>query len=278
MAKEIISESRLREIISEEAARFKKKLTLEAEKKSLLNKLQEMYMEEDAMEEAEEVMPTKKATESDAQKLLANLQTTPEQVAQAIQQDPEVQDALKDPKGQAQEVAELAAKLLKQYPLNEEEKGQTIAENPKEFKIRLGRLLKGIGISTVAAAIILSAVSIGIATGGIAGGFALATPMAYSAAVTFGLSAISVLKGIKEVKKGYEELANVVVKNDKTFLNLLDKYKQAQGGRIKGSIILQIDKYLTKVAEDNKMTGLAADQKLGFIDAVKDRTGISKSN
>ena len=55
MRKEIISESRLREIISEEAARFKKKLTLEAEKKSLLNKLQEMYMEEDIMEETEEL-------------------------------------------------------------------------------------------------------------------------------------------------------------------------------------------------------------------------------
>lgn len=51
MKKEIISESRLREIISEEAARFKKKLTLEAEKKNLLKKLNEMYMEEDTMEE-----------------------------------------------------------------------------------------------------------------------------------------------------------------------------------------------------------------------------------
>lgn len=51
MAREIISESRLREIISEEAARFKKKLTLEAEKKQLLKKLHEMYMEEEAMEE-----------------------------------------------------------------------------------------------------------------------------------------------------------------------------------------------------------------------------------
>jgi len=51
MKKEIISESRLREIISEEAARFKKKLTLEAEKKKLLGKLQEMYMEEDMMDE-----------------------------------------------------------------------------------------------------------------------------------------------------------------------------------------------------------------------------------
>ena len=51
MAREIISESRLREIISEEAARFKKKLTLEAEKKQLLKKLHEMYMEEEAMGE-----------------------------------------------------------------------------------------------------------------------------------------------------------------------------------------------------------------------------------
>ena len=51
MAKEIISESRLREIISEEAARFKKKLTLEAEKKKLLKRLHEMYMEEEMIEE-----------------------------------------------------------------------------------------------------------------------------------------------------------------------------------------------------------------------------------
>lgn len=51
MAKEIISESRLREIISEEAARFKKKLTLEAEKKKLLKRLNEMYMEETQEEE-----------------------------------------------------------------------------------------------------------------------------------------------------------------------------------------------------------------------------------
>lgn len=53
MKKEIISESRLREIISEEATRFKKKLTLEAEKKSLLKKLNEMYTEDDTMEESE---------------------------------------------------------------------------------------------------------------------------------------------------------------------------------------------------------------------------------
>ena len=82
MAKEIISESRLREIISEEAARFKKKLTLEAEKKSLLNKLQEMYMEEDAMEEdtmeeglfgpsKEEVAANKQAFEKELDAVLA---------------------------------------------------------------------------------------------------------------------------------------------------------------------------------------------------------------
>ena len=52
MAKQIISESRLREIISEEAARFKKKLTLEAEKKKLLKRLNEMHMEE-MMDEAQ---------------------------------------------------------------------------------------------------------------------------------------------------------------------------------------------------------------------------------
>jgi hypothetical protein len=51
MAKEIISESRLREIISEETKRFKKKLALEAEKKTLLKKLNEMYMEDDAADQ-----------------------------------------------------------------------------------------------------------------------------------------------------------------------------------------------------------------------------------
>jgi hypothetical protein len=56
MKKEIISESRLREIISEEAARFKKKLTLEAEKKKLLSRLQEMYTEDtEETEELEEI-------------------------------------------------------------------------------------------------------------------------------------------------------------------------------------------------------------------------------
>ncbi len=48
--KKQISESRLRELISEEALRMKKRLTLEAEKKSLVKKLNEM-IEEDNMEE-----------------------------------------------------------------------------------------------------------------------------------------------------------------------------------------------------------------------------------
>jgi hypothetical protein len=274
MKKELISESRLREIISEEAARFKKKLTLEAEKKKILNRLQEMYMEEEVLDEVEEVMPT----QSDVQKLLATLPYTPEQIAQTIQQDSEVLDAIKNPQAEAKKAEQLAADLLKQYPLNEEEAGQTIAENPKEFKVRLGKILKGLGIGAAAGAVILGAVSIGIASGGIAGGFALATPMAYAAAVSFGLGTISAIAGAKEVKKGYEELANMVVKNDKTFLNLLDKYKQTQDAKVKGSIILQINKHLTKVAEDNKITGLAGNQQLGFIDTVKDKAGIPRKN
>lgn len=52
MKKQIISESRLREIISEEALRMKKRLTLENEKKALVKKLNEMYMEEEKLDEA----------------------------------------------------------------------------------------------------------------------------------------------------------------------------------------------------------------------------------
>ena len=64
MAKEIISESRLREIISEETKRFKKKLALEAEKKTLLKKLNEMYMEDQEPETLNEWGEFRKA-ESD---------------------------------------------------------------------------------------------------------------------------------------------------------------------------------------------------------------------
>ena len=49
----IISESQIRDIISEETKRFKKKLTLESEKKQLLKKLNEMYMEEKMLDEEE---------------------------------------------------------------------------------------------------------------------------------------------------------------------------------------------------------------------------------
>ena len=48
MKKQIISESKLREIIKEEALRMKKRVTLENEKKTLLKKLNEMYMEDNA--------------------------------------------------------------------------------------------------------------------------------------------------------------------------------------------------------------------------------------
>ena len=50
MEKKIISETRLREIISEEATRMKKRLTLESEKKTLLKRLQEMYGEDASMD------------------------------------------------------------------------------------------------------------------------------------------------------------------------------------------------------------------------------------
>jgi hypothetical protein len=52
MKKQIISESKLREIIKEEALRMKKRVTLENEKKTLIKKLNEMYMEDNSMEES----------------------------------------------------------------------------------------------------------------------------------------------------------------------------------------------------------------------------------
>ena len=52
MKKQIISESKLREIIKEEVLRMKKRITLENEKKTLLKKLNEMYMEEEQLDEA----------------------------------------------------------------------------------------------------------------------------------------------------------------------------------------------------------------------------------
>jgi DNA polymerase III delta prime subunit len=51
MAKKIISESMLRAIISEEVVRFKKRLTLEAEKKKILKRLHEIRQEEIQLEE-----------------------------------------------------------------------------------------------------------------------------------------------------------------------------------------------------------------------------------
>jgi hypothetical protein len=51
MKKQIISESKLREIIKEEALRMKKRITLENEKKTLLKKLNEMYMEDSAADD-----------------------------------------------------------------------------------------------------------------------------------------------------------------------------------------------------------------------------------
>jgi hypothetical protein len=51
MKKQIISESKLREIIKEEALRMKKRITLENEKKTLLKKLNEMYMEDSASDD-----------------------------------------------------------------------------------------------------------------------------------------------------------------------------------------------------------------------------------
>lgn len=55
MNKKMITESRLREIISEEALRIKKRIQLESEKKKLLKRLDEMYQEEVAMDQEAEI-------------------------------------------------------------------------------------------------------------------------------------------------------------------------------------------------------------------------------
>ena len=72
MAKEIISESMLRKIISEEISRFSKKLTLEAEKKKILKRLQEIHLEEEAMEEGL-FGPSKQEVEANRQAFVKEL-------------------------------------------------------------------------------------------------------------------------------------------------------------------------------------------------------------
>ena len=99
MKKEIISESRLREIISEEAARFKKKLTLESEKKNLLKKLNEMYMEEDMMEEdmVEEGLfgPSKEEVAANKQEFVKQLDAVLAKAPQGMKILPSKEEILK---------------------------------------------------------------------------------------------------------------------------------------------------------------------------------------
>lgn len=100
MEKEIISESRLREIISEEAARFKKKLTLEAEKKSLLKKLNEMYMDEEDVKE-EDMMeeglfgPSKEEVEANRQEFTKQLDAVLAKAPQGWEIKPSKEEILK---------------------------------------------------------------------------------------------------------------------------------------------------------------------------------------
>jgi hypothetical protein len=278
MAKEIISESRLREIISEEAARFKKKLTLEAEKKKLLNRLNEMYMEEmmDEAEEGAESVKVRPATEADVQGFLAAIKMTPDQVAQAVSQDSEAQDAISNPSGEAKQAATVAQNILKEYGLNEED-GQTVKENIGEFKIRFGKILKGLGLGSSVIGIVLAGIGWAVATGAIPGGFLLANPLVYSAALTFVLGIIKLIVGAKKVKKGYIELAANTVK-DQNLLAYVNQFKQAADARAKGLVIQQIDKYLNGIADKAGIQGLlAADQRLGFVDTVKDMLSIPRS-
>jgi hypothetical protein len=278
MAKEIISESRLREIISEEAARFKKKLTLEAEKKKLLKRLNEMYMEE-VMDEAEEgAAPVKvrPATQADVQGFLSAIKMTPEQIAQGISQDSEAQDALSNPAGEAKQAAAVAQNVLKEYALNEDD-NQTVKENIGEFKIRFGKILKGLGFGTFSIGIILGGIAWAVATGAIPGGFMLANPLVYSAALSFILGIINLIVGAKKVKKGYIELAANTVK-DRNLLAYVEKFKQAVDARAKGLVIKDIEKYLDGIADQAGIDGLlASDQRIGFIDTVKDMLSLPRS-
>ena len=278
MAKEIISESRLREIISEETVRFKKKLTLETEKKQLLKKLHEMYMEEEEMEEVvEDDVAVRPATEVDAKKFLAYIKMTPEQISAAVNEDPNAMDAIANPKAEAQQVVKVAQNLMKEYAsLSEEEVDQTVKGNIGEFKIRMGKILKGLGIGGSMAGIILAGIGWAVATGAIPGGLMLANPLVYSAVLTFVLGIIGVISGSNKSKKGYLELAKSTIQN-KNLLAYVEQFKQAKDIKQKGKIMNQINKFLTDIAEKAGLQGLlGADQKMGFIDSVKDMLGLPR--
>lgn len=81
----MITESRLREIISEEALRAKKRIQLESEKKKLLKRLDEMYQEEVAMDQEVEIP---QSVENELENNLKNIisKLSPEQLAQ-VQSD-----------------------------------------------------------------------------------------------------------------------------------------------------------------------------------------------
>jgi hypothetical protein len=201
---------------------------------------------------------------------------TPEQIAQAISQDSEAQDALSNPAGEAKQAAAVAQNVLKEYALNEDD-NQTVKENIGEFKIRFGKILKGLGLGSSAIGIILGGVAWAVATGSIPGGFMLANPLVYSAALSFILGILNLIVGAKKVKKGYIELAANTVK-DRNLLAYVEKFKQAADARDKGLVIKQIEKYLNGIADQAGIDGLlASDQRIGFIDTVKDMLSLPRS-
>lgn len=274
MAKEIISESRLREIISEEAARFKKKLTLEAEKKSLLNKLQEMYMEEDAMEEAEQVPSTPNPTPEMAQSLMKAIGVSADQLAQAAAENPE---EVQNPKGEAKDIAMAASKVL---PAAEkvmesylgEGEDKIAKDNAGDVKIRMGKVLQSAGIIGSMAGIITMATSWAIGTGGFSN-YSIADPMLYAGLATFILGLVSVVSGRVKAKAGIMQSASQYAKDSKIksyseiALDAIKKGDRATAGKYIRGIDDLVAKYATA-------QGVVADQVLTFQDQVKTLLGL----
>jgi len=287
MAKEIISESRLREIISEEAARFKKKLTLEAEKKKLLSRLQEMYMEEEKLdeedmqegwlEEAEGDVSVPKVTPAMAQSFMKATGVSAEELAQAAAEEA---DELQNIGREAKEAAEVAPKVLQALEeakkmmesYLEEADEVTAKQNVAEVKVRLGKILRNIGIGGAMASIILGGVAWALGTTPGLSNYSIANPMLYASLVSMLLSIVSVAVGMSKSKKGVLQLAADFAK-DENLLKYVDAYKKSTDRVQQGKITLAINKMAADYANTK---GVAADQVLTFQDAVKDMVGVSR--
>lgn len=274
MRKEIISESRLREIISEEATRFKKKLTLEAEKKKLLNRLNEMYMEEKALDEADAMPTTPTATPELAQEFMKAIGASTDQIAQIAAENPE---EVQDPKGEAKDVASVASKVLTvAEQMMESYLGEgdndLAKDNVAEVKIRMGKILQSAGIVGSLASVITAGVAWAIATGSFSG-YSVADPMLYASIAGFLLSLIGVGAGRAKAKAGIMQAAAEYANDPKiksyaaTALDAIAKGdKNTAGKYVRG-----IDQLVSKLASEK---GVMSNQVLTFQDQVKTLLGL----